>query len=234
MKLKAILLATALICGAPTIVAAQELTTSVNLGIASSYQFRGINQNVNDDTAQFFGGLDLGYGDFYAGTWASNVDFGTKADFELDFYAGYKPKLGPVQLDFGVLAYLYPNEGDLRTYEAKAAGTIANEAGMSLTGSVFYAPELGKGGPSYVYAEISGAVPIPGAKLGPFSLSANAAIGTQAFENDFDAGDYTNWKLGITAATEKGWAIDVFYTDTDVSNVKVAEGKGVIQLKRTF
>jgi uncharacterized protein (TIGR02001 family) len=233
MKLKAILLATALICGAPTIVAAQEATTSVNFGAASSYQFRGVNQNVKDDT-QIFAGADVSYGSFYIGTWVSNADFGTKANLEVDGYAGFKPKLGPVQFDLGVLGYLYPQEKDLRIFEAKAAATIANEAGMSLTGSAFYSPEAGKNGPSYWYGEIAVAAPIPGAKLGPFGLSVNAAVGTATYETNPTLPDYTNWKVGVTAATESGWAVDLFYTDTDVSDNVLYKAKTVVQLKRTF
>jgi uncharacterized protein (TIGR02001 family) len=233
MKFKAILLATALVCGAPTLAAAQEVSTSINFGTASSYQFRGINQNVKDD-AQIFAGADIGYGDFYVGTWASNVDFGGEANLEVDLYGGYKPKFGAVQFDFGVLAYLYPQEDDLRTFEVKAAATLANEAGFSVTGALFYSPEVGKDGPESLYGEVSALAPIPGAKLGPFSFSANAAIGYYDLNLPLDAGDYTNYKVGLTAATESGWAIDLFYTDTDVDNVDAFEGKTVVQLKRTF
>lgn len=242
MKLKTILLAAALLGGVPAIASAQEVTTSVNFGAASSYQFRGINNNVSDDV-QVFAGLDASAGSFYVGTWASNMDFGTKANLEIDAYAGFKPKAGPVQFDFGVLGYFYPQEENLRIFEAKAAATIANEAGMSLTGSAFYSPEAGKDGPSYWYGELSAAVPIPGAKLGPFALSLNAAVGTATYESgpqfNGDSGDpiypdYTNWKLGVTAATESGWAVDVFYTDTDVSDLETYKSKTVVQLKRTF
>lgn len=233
MNFKAILLASALVCGAPTLAAAQDVTTSVNFGVASSYQFRGINQNVNDDI-QVFAGADVSAGNFYVGTWASNVDFGGEANLEVDFYAGYKPKLGNVQLDFGVLTYLYPQDTDLNLIEAKAAATIANEAGMSLTGSIFYSPEAGKNGPSYWYGEIGAALPIPNAKVGPFSFTVNGSIGTQEFESGFGFADYSNWKLGVTAATSTGWAVDLFYTDTDVSNATLLEGKTVLQLKRTF
>ena len=152
MNFKTLLLATAIIGSAPAVAAAEEATTSVNIGAASSYQFRGVNQNVNDDI-QIFGGLDVSAGSFYVGTWLSNMDFGTKANLEIDAYAGFKPKLGPVQLDLGILGYFYPQEKDLRIFEAKAAATVANEAGMSLTGSVFYSPEAGKDGPSYWYGE---------------------------------------------------------------------------------
>jgi uncharacterized protein (TIGR02001 family) len=233
MKLKALLLATALVCGAPAVASAQETTTSVNVGVASSYQFRGVNQNA-DDTGQVFGGVDLSAGSFYVGTWLSNVDFGSKANLEVDLYAGYKPQVGPVTLDIGVLAYTYPQQSDLLIYEGKFAGTIATESGVSLTGSVFYSPEYGKNGPSYWYYEAAVSAPIPGAKFGPFGLSANASVGSQSVESGATLPDYTNWKVGLTAATESGWAVDVFYTDTDVDNDKLYEGKGVVQLKRSF
>jgi uncharacterized protein (TIGR02001 family) len=232
MKLKAILLATALICGVPAVASAEE-TKSANIGVASSYQFRGVNQNVSDEV-QVFAGFDLGVDAFYLGTWVSNADFGTKARTELDIYGGYKPKVGPVQLDLGFLTYLYPLESDLRIFEAKAAATIANEEGMSLTGSVFYSPEAGKNGPSYWYGEVAAAAPIPGAKLGPFAVSVNAAVGTATYETNLALPDYTNWKVGLTAATESGWAVDLFYTDTDVSNNVLYKAKTVVQLKKTF
>jgi uncharacterized protein (TIGR02001 family) len=233
MNFKAILLATALMCGAPAVATAQEATTTVNFGAASSYQFRGVNQNVKDDV-QVFAGADVAYGSFYIGGWASNVDFGSKANLEVDAYAGFKPKLGPVQLDFGVLGYFYPQEDNLRIFEAKAAATVANEAGMSLTGSVFYSPEAGKDGPSYWYGEIGAAVPIPDAKVGPFSFTLNASVGTATYETNFALPDYTNWKFGVTAATQSGWAVDLFYTDTDIDDNELYEGKTVVQLKRTF
>lgn len=237
MKLKTLLLATALVCGAPAVASAQETTTSVNVGVASSYQFRGVTQAFDeklDPVAQVFGGVDVSAGDFYVGTWLSNVDFGTKANLEVDLYAGYKPKLGPVTLDIGVLAYTYPQQSDLLTYEGKLAATVASESGVSLTGSLFYSPEYGKDGPSYWYYEAAVSAPIPGAKVGPFSLSANASVGTTDYESNILLESYTNWKVGVTAATESGWAVDVFYTDTDLEDVKPFEGRGVVQLKRTF
>jgi uncharacterized protein (TIGR02001 family) len=231
MNFKSLLLAAAVACGAPAIASAEEASTSVNFGIASDYIFRGVNQNI-DGGPQVFAGIDVSSGIVYLGAWASNVNFGTDATAEVDFYAGVKPVVGPVTFDFGVLAYLYPQETDLRIFEAKAAATIATEAGPSFTGSLFYSPEYGKDGPAYLYGELAAAAPIPGAKLGPFALSVAASVGYNDSEDD--GGDYTNWKLGVTAATEAGWAVDVFYTDTDVDGNDLYEGKGVVQLKKTF
>lgn len=235
MNFKTLLIATAMMCGMPAMASAQDAaaTTSVNFGAASNYIFRGVNQNVSDDV-QIFGGIDVSAGMFYVGGWASNADFGTKANLEIDAYAGFKPKVGPVQLDFGVLGYFYPQETDLRIFEAKASASIANEAGMSLTGSAFYSPEAGKDGPSYWYGELATAVPLPGAKLGPFAFSLNASVGTATYENNLLLPDYSNWKVGVTAATESGWAVDLFYTDTDIDDIETYKSKTTLQLKRTF
>ena len=233
MKFKALLLATALVSGVPAIASAEETITSVNIGVASSYQFRGVNQNVGDN-GQVFGGVDVSAGSFYVGTWLSNVDFGSKANLEVDLYGGFKPTIGDVTLDFGVLAYTYPQESGLLVYEGKVAGTYAMKSGVALTGSAFYSPNYGKDGPSYWYWEAAVSAPIPNAKIGPFALSANASFGVVSAETSDLLPDYNNWKVGLTAATEDGWAVDIFYTDTDVSDNKLYEAKGVIQLKRSF
>lgn len=233
MKLKSILLAAAALVAAPAIATAQEapeFSLSANVGVASDYVFRGVSQTNGDP--QVFGGVDLGYGMFYAGTWASNVDFGDGEDLEFDIYAGVKPTLGAVSFDFGILGYLYPQDDVLNTWEAKAAATYTVTDGPSFTGSLFYSPELGKDGPSYWYYELGVSAPIPGAKLGPFGLSALASIGVSDVDGATDT--VTNWKLGLTAATEAGWAVDVFYTDTDLDGVETAEGRGVVQLKKSF
>ena len=237
MKFKALLLATALVCGVPAVASAQDTSLTVNVGAASSYQFRGVDQNL-DNKGQVFAGADVASGSFYAGTWLSNVDFGSKANLEVDLYGGFKPTIGDITLDFGVLAYTYPQDSKLLVYEGKFAGTYTMKSGVALTGSAFYSPNYGKDGPSYWYWEAAVSAPIPNAKIGPFSLSANASFGTVAAESidpkTDPLPDYNNWKVGLTAATEDGWAVDVFYTDTDVSNNKLYEGKGVIQLKRSF
>ena len=51
---------------------------------------------------------------FYAGVWASNLDFGGDfagndiANIEIDLYAGIKPKTGRITWDLGVIYYAYP------------------------------------------------------------------------------------------------------------------------------
>lgn len=231
MKMKAILLATATVLAFPAAAAAQEGPTgSGNVAITTDYVWRGVSQTNENPAFQL--GYDIASDMFYVGTWASNVDFGGDEQFEWDIYAGVKPTLGPVTFDFGVLGYLYPQDSNLNTWEVKAAGTVAAESGLAATVSLFYSPEVGNDGPSSLYSELAVSAPIPGATIGPFSLSVGASVGNYAFDNP--GVDYTNWKVGITAATESGWAIEAAYTDTDLDGVETAEGRGILTLKRTF
>ncbi len=77
------------------------MTISGNVALATDYAFRGVSQT--DESPALQGGFDATFGDsgFYAGTWASNINFGTGgANLELDVYGGYKTTLGGVALDF--------------------------------------------------------------------------------------------------------------------------------------
>ncbi len=54
---------------------ADEFTYTFNLDGTSDYVFRGFSQSARDPAMQ--GGADFAYNIFYAGIWASSIDFGT-------------------------------------------------------------------------------------------------------------------------------------------------------------
>jgi uncharacterized protein (TIGR02001 family) len=82
-----------------------------NAAVSSNYMWRGMTQT--DDAAAVSGGFDLTTeSGFYAGTWASNIDFGDAASYELDLYAGFSGEAeSGVSYDIGYIAYLYPDAG---------------------------------------------------------------------------------------------------------------------------
>ena len=60
---------------------------SANISAVSDYTFNGVSQTQNDPALQ--GGVDKAFDNgTYAGTWASNVDFGGDTNLEWDFYVG--------------------------------------------------------------------------------------------------------------------------------------------------
>ena len=92
------------------------LSSTVNL--TSDYTFNGVSQTMNDPALQasFDYAADNG---FYAGTWASNVDFGGADDtnIEWDAYVGKFYQLNnKVGLDTGIAYYTYHGDDASDTY----------------------------------------------------------------------------------------------------------------------
>lgn len=197
-----------------------------NLGVASDYMFRGVSQTNNDP--EVFGGADLAAGKFYAGAWASNVDFGDSTNAEIDVYGGFKPTLGSVSLDLGVIHYGYVNEpsgADYGNWEAKVAGSIpAGKA--TLGGAVYYSPDSFGAAEQAVYYELNGAIPATE------KLSFSGAVGRQTYDGP---GDYTTWNLGAGYALTSKLGVDVRYWDTDEHSFgKIYGSRAVVSLKATF
>lgn len=184
---------------------------SFNIGATSDYVFRGFSQTDEDPAVQ--GGVDASYGMFYAGAWASNVDFGDSTDFEFDLYAGVKPTVGAVTLDLGVIYYGYadqPSGADYDYWEFKAAASVpAGPASLGV--AVYYSPEFfGDTGDAWYY-EANAAMSIPDTRF-----SVSGAVGRQ--EVDL-AGDYTTWNAGVGFALTDNISLDLRYWDTNVPDV---------------
>ena len=109
---------------APAAEAASEFSYSANVGLYSDYIFRGYTQTQNNPALQ--GGMDVEHSSgFYAGTWASNVEWTTQGtmnenSLEVDVYGGYALELAGVGVDVGVLQYLYPGDQSNTVADANA------------------------------------------------------------------------------------------------------------------
>ncbi len=82
---------------------------SANAAVTSNYFWRGMTQT--GDEAAVSGGID--YADasgFYAGTWVSNVNFGS-GDTETDLYVGFSGETETVGYDVGYVYFNYGNAG---------------------------------------------------------------------------------------------------------------------------
>jgi len=204
-----------------------NISMAFNVGAATDYVFRGVSQT--DEGGQIFGGADATlFGIGYAGVWVSNVDFNNGTDIEYDLYAGVKPVLGPVNLDFGFFYYGYTNQptGSNEDYvEYKAAASTA--VGPATVGAlVFYSPEFfGKTGKA-TYYEINGAVPVAE------KVSVSGAIGHQEIEGP---ADYNTWNLGVGYALNDTIGFDLRYHDTDEHGFgDIYESRVVLGVKASF
>src|SRR5574343_185561 len=104
-----------------------EHTLTGNVGLFSSYRFRGIDQTFGKPALQ--GGIDYSHSSgFYVGNWNSNVSSGAgfpDGNLEMDFYGGYKTSIGDVGLDIGGIVYYYPGS------EAKVLGLRADSGAVT-------------------------------------------------------------------------------------------------------
>lgn len=213
-----------------TAMAQDDMTPSFsfNVGAASDYVFRGASQT--DEDPQVFAGADVSAGSFYAGVWASNVDFLDSTDAEVDVYAGFKPTVGAVSLDLGAIYYGYvnaPSGSDYAYWEFKAAGSVA--AGPATVGlAAYYSPDFFGAVDEALYYEVNAAMP-----LGESKFSVSGALGRQELEGP---GDYTTWNLGVGYAVTDNLGLDLRYHDSSDTGSfgPYYEPRVVIGVKATF
>lgn len=213
--------------------AQDKLELSANIGATSDYVFRGFSQTLEDPTIQ--GGFDATYGMFYAGIWASGVDFvdgsggpgSGDASIEVDFYAGITPKLGNVDFDLGVIYYAYPGSENLdgadQDYVEIKGGASTTFQNFSIGGVLYYSPDYyAETGPALI-PELSLGYEFQ--KVGIFTPSITGLVGAVYLEDDSDS-DYFYWNAGLALAVEN-LTLDFRYWDTDVSDNGLADERFV-------
>lgn len=208
--------------------AAQAQTPDIawNVAVTSDYVFRGASQTDEEPALQ--GGVDLTFeSGFYAGAWASNVDFGDDTDAEVDLYAGFRTEAGGFAFDLGAIAYLYVNAPDLTDdydyVEIKAAASRA-VGPVTLGAAVYYSPDFFgiDDGATYVEANAS-FTPAP-------KWTVNAALGYQYLDV---TDDYSTWNAGVAYAITDNIIIDGRYHGTDV-DAPLYDDRAVATLKFLF
>ncbi len=216
---------------APAAAEEREFSWSMTVGGTSDYVFRGISLSSEDPAAQ--GSLDMSYGIFYAGAWASNVDGAGFEPWELDLYMGIKPVLGPVTFDFGVVGYLYPaaqNSGDYVEFKAGASMELVK----NLTGGAtfWWAPDQDNYPDTYA---IEGTLAYALPQMGIFAPSISGLYGYSESDGPgFFLGEdeYSYWNVGLSVGVEK-FSMDFRYWDTDI-NDGLADERFVFSAKVTL
>jgi len=225
---KTLALATAIAClsAGPALAQDDDVSIEFNVGAATDYVFRGVSNT--DENPQVFGGADVTAGLFYAGVWASNVDYDDSTDAEVDIYAGFTPTFGAVSFDFGALYYAYvdaPSGADYDYLELLATASVP-VGPATLGGGFYYVPNGAAGVDSSMYYEVNGSYSATD------KLSFSAALGRQTFDG---AGDYTTWNVGAGYALTDNVGLDLRYHDTDKHSFgKTYDSRVVLSLEVTF
>lgn len=195
-----------------------------NAGVTSDYVFRGFSQ-TNEDPA-VFGGVDLTIGSFYAGAWASNVDFGDSTDAEFDLYGGYRSEIAGFAVDVGAVGYFYfspPAGADYDYAELKVAASRAIGP-VTLGAAVYWSPDFFGVDDQATYVEASASFsPTP-------KWTVSGAVGHQSLNVN---ADYLSWNAGVAYAFNENVAIDLRYHDSDVSG-PLSEDRAVAAFKFLF
>lgn len=198
--------------------AAAETTWTGTIAVTSDYKFRGISQTTNDPAIQ--GSFEVANSGFFAGVWASTIDFGVLdpgADVEIDLYAGYTHAFSDdTSLTGKVVYYYYPGAttNDASFFELIAA-LEHNFGKFSGNVQVAYTPDYYGGTDSGVWLGVGGELPIND------WLSASANVGYQWYDNNFstapfvDLPDYAHADIGVTATWDIA-ALDFRYVYTDL------------------
>lgn len=208
--------------------AAHAQSVSASVTLTTDYVFRGMSLSGEDPAIQ--GSFDYEADLFYAGVWGSSLGSGGTS-MELDVYAGFTPKIGPVALDLGVVGYFYPgaddNAAEFDFFEASASGTYDLTDKLTLGVGVHYSPEnWGETGEA-VYAELNGAFSFTDA------FAASAAFGSYTIEDlngplaGSPSDNYNSWNVGATYAIH-GFELDLRYHDADIgaSDALILNGFG--------
>ena len=193
---------------------------SYNIAYTTDYVWRGIEQSASNSGA-LQGGIDYKKGTFYAGAWASNVDFlsgkGKQADTELDLYLGLTPTVGNYSFDFGVIYYTYPGASDATFGELK--GAVSHPMGKGTIGAALYLPTEQLQDPYY---EVNASYPLTD------KLSISGALG------NYEQFNYTTSNIGLTYALTDKLGLDVRYTSASKGYDGSNHNYTMATLKATF
>lgn len=186
---------------APALTQAMEL--SANFSLVSNYKFRGIDQSDNKPAIQGGFDLDLGNG-FYLGNWNSSIGF-TNSGIEMDLYGGYAGELGNgIGYDVGILQYLYPSAGDLKTTELYA-GVSYGPFGLMYSHTVskrWFGVNDGRGAGYINFSYEQELMP---------SLTMTASVGYSRFTSEMKTVDgfvnYYDYSLGAAYDVGNGFSL---------------------------
>jgi uncharacterized protein (TIGR02001 family) len=216
----------------------KKFTLSGTAALTTDYIFRGISQTSNDPAVQ--ASFTATYGIFYAGAWASNVDFGALpnnqgvfkniADFEIDYYVGIKPTWRGFTFDIAGLYYNYPSAcdsclgGEIDYVELKTGAYYKFNEKLTLGITNYWSPDFSVETGDGDALELSGSYAFGGKLFNFFSPSVSALVGWQWVDENFGWDPYTYWNAGLTLGFMERWSADVRYWDTDLGGDDVSAG----------
>lgn len=210
-----------------------DVSSTVNL--ASDYTFNGVSQTINDPALQ----ASLDYSaksGFYAGTWASNVDFGEGTNIEWDAYAGQYFQLNDrIGLDAGIAYYTYHGDSVSDTYnypEAYAKFGYNSSMGDSELNFWYSWDYFGYGGGHYI-AMVAHTFEIASGHNIKVTFDRSTSTDTTKWAWDAAGNDAYNHYRVEYMTSWKGFDIDLALEDTSL-DIDTTDTRVVLSVSRTF
>ena len=210
-------------------------TLTANVGLFSSYRFRGIDLTFGKPAIQ--GGFDYAHeSGFYAGNWNSNISSGAgfpDGNIEMDFYGGWKKAFGDFGIDVGGIYYYYPGSNSTPLSNSNAKDITKTVSGTNQNFELYVAGSWKFLTLKYNYS-LTDYFSLPDSKGSSYlDLTANYEVADGWFINAhvghlwapdykyaFTTGDqsidYTDWKLGVTKTIDT-WSIGLAYVGTNAN-----------------
>ncbi len=202
---------------------------SGNVAIVSDYIVRGMSLSNEDPAIQGGFDWDSGHG-FYAGTWASSVEFGNDASAEIDFFAGYRRSIGAIKYELGIAYYWYPKTTtpgqsfwDVHADLGYDFGPFFAGVGLAYT-TDDYGPLVSD---QTIYYEAELVVPV--AEM----MTLSGSVGYSAAQY---RPNYMDWDIGATFKAYDWFNLDIRYYDTDFAAVcgTLCDSRVVVKISRSF
>ncbi len=195
---------------------------SANVDVVSEYIFRGISQTDGEPAIQggFDWSLDSQPVGAYAGTWLSNVNFGTSGTIEWDLYGGLQGDLGFASWKAGGIWFHYPRAS--RTDYGELALSLDHDFGMfGVTASFNYSPSFYNNSGEAEFANVAVGIP-----LGKVTLGLNG--GRQWISDNATFGTPDYWVYGASLAAKiVGFNTTLAVTDTDLTQAQCFGGSNL-------
>jgi uncharacterized protein (TIGR02001 family) len=181
---------------------------SSTITLTNDYDFRGFSQSAKDPALQ--ASIDYALENGLAfGAWASNVDFDSDADVEVDLYANFSRELNEtLSFTAGLTFYAYPSSDDVGDYLEGYIGL--DTAHWSF--KQWYANDYLDLGSSAWYSEGNGTYELPHG----LSLLAHLGYGWGSFWDDLGGGEIFDYSLGVGYSVQQ-FNLTLKLTGTDAS-----------------
>jgi len=209
---------------------AEEPSLTASVTLTTDYRFRGQSQTEREAAVQ--GAVDYTHpSGFFAGLWASNVDFDDQQQtpVEVDLTAGFScPLSDEITASLLLTYYWYPGAGSDADYDYAGLGASIAYGPFSLVADVNVSADFADEPGTAI--GLAAAVQAPLSFLGADWLTASAQFGRQWIgDNDaYGAPDWNFYEIGLTASWDV-FSLDARYTGTDLNRSECFGGTSLCQ-----